>query len=151
VQVQHIDEKKVNWRDLKRHFQNKYLTKWYYDKKMKDVFEQKFGNMMIDEYKRRFLELMNYVPFIRDEQVNIQIYLSGLPSFISGNIQYDDPNKLEETIRHANCLYEKQRGRPTFQKAWEDKMKSKVDQRKKDDKPLFFRNTAQEIQLPRSP
>jgi hypothetical protein len=27
VQVQHIDEKKVTWRDFKRYFQNKYLTK----------------------------------------------------------------------------------------------------------------------------
>jgi hypothetical protein len=31
VQVQQIDEKKVSWRDFKIHFQNKYLTKRYYD------------------------------------------------------------------------------------------------------------------------
>jgi hypothetical protein len=69
--------------------------------------------------------------------------LSGLPSFISDKIQYDDPNMLEETIRHSKCLYEKQRGRLTFQKAWEDKMKTKVEQRKKGAKPPFFRNTMQ--------
>jgi ABC-type tungstate transport system permease subunit len=40
---------------------------------------------------------------------------------------------LEETIRHAKCLYDQQRGRQTFQKAWEDKMKSKVEHRKKGD------------------
>jgi hypothetical protein len=48
--------------------------------------------------------------------VNFQRYLSGFPSFISDKMQYDDPNKLEETIRHAKCIYEQERGRPTFQK-----------------------------------
>jgi hypothetical protein len=93
-------------------------------------FELKLGSMTIDEYKRRFLELLKYVSFIKDEQVKIQRYLSGLPSFISDKIQYDDPKTLEETIRRAKCLYEQRRGRPAFQQAWEDKMKSKVEQRK---------------------
>jgi hypothetical protein len=28
MQLQHIDEKKVTWREFKRYFQKKYLTKW---------------------------------------------------------------------------------------------------------------------------
>jgi hypothetical protein len=83
------------------------------------------------------------VSFIKDEQVKIQRYLSGLPSFISDKIQYDDPKTLEETIRRAKCSMINKRGRPTFQKAWEEKMKRKVEQRKKGTKPPFFRNTAQ--------
>jgi hypothetical protein len=126
VQVQHIDEKKVTWREFKRYFEKKYLTKRYYDRKMKEFFELKLGSMTIDEYERRFLELLKYVPFIKDEHMKIQRYSSGLPSFISDKTQYDDPKTLEETIRRAKCLYDQQRGRPNFQKAWEDKMKSKV-------------------------
>jgi hypothetical protein len=53
----------------------------------------------IDEYERRFLELLKYVSFIKDETIKIQMYLSGFPSFISEKIQYDDPKTLEETIR----------------------------------------------------
>jgi hypothetical protein len=148
VQVQHIDENKVTWREFKRYFQNKYLTKRYYDKKMKELFELNLGSMVIDEYERRFLDLLKYVAFIKDEKVKIQRHLSGFPSFISDKVQYDDPKTLEETIRHTKCLYEYKRGRPNFQKAWEDKMKSKVDkmkskveQSKKGTKPLFFINT----------
>jgi hypothetical protein len=55
--------------------------------------------MTIDEYERRFLELLKYVSFIKDETVKIQRYFSGFPSFISDKMQYDDPNTLEETIR----------------------------------------------------
>jgi hypothetical protein len=71
LQVQHIDEKKVTWREFKRYFQKKYLTKQYYDKKMKEFFEIKLGSMTIYEYERRFLEMLKYVAFIKDEQVKI--------------------------------------------------------------------------------
>jgi hypothetical protein len=73
---------------------------------MKEFSELKLGSMTIDEYERRFLELMKYVSFIKDETVKIQRYLSGLSSFISDKIQYDDPKTLEETIRRAKFLYD---------------------------------------------
>ena len=59
--------------------------------------------------------------------MNIQRYLSGMPSFISSKIQYDDPKTLEETIRRAKCLYDKHRGRPNLQKTWEEKNISKME------------------------
>jgi hypothetical protein len=66
---------------------------------MKELFELKLRSMTIDEYERRFLELLKYVSFIKDETINIQRYLCGFPSFINEKIQYDDPETLEETIR----------------------------------------------------
>jgi hypothetical protein len=127
VQIQHIIEKSVTWREFKKYFENKYLTKRYYDTKMKEFFELKLGSMTIDEYERRFLELLKYVSFIKDETVKIQRYLSGLPSFVSDKIQYNDPNTLEETIRRAKCLYDQLKARPSFQKAWEDNKKFNMD------------------------
>ena len=67
MQVKHIDERKVTWREYKRYFQNKYLTKCYYDRKMKEFFELKIESMNIHEYERVFLELLNYFYFIKDE------------------------------------------------------------------------------------
>jgi hypothetical protein len=55
------------------------------------------------------LELLKYVPFIRDEAVKIQKYLSGLPRTIGDKIQYDDPNTMEDTIRRAKFLFEQER------------------------------------------
>jgi hypothetical protein len=72
------------------------------------------GSMSIDEYERRFLELLKYVSFIKYEIINIQRYLSGLPPSISEKIQYDDPKTLEETIRRVKCLYDQQKARPNF-------------------------------------
>ena len=68
------------------YFKNKYLTKMYYDRKMKEFFEIKMGSMTIDEYEQRFLELMKYVPFIKDDTIKIHRYLNGMPSFITDKI-----------------------------------------------------------------
>jgi hypothetical protein len=141
VQVQHIKEKEVTWKELKRYFEKKYLTKIYYDRKMKEFFELKLGSMTIDEYERSFLELLKYVPFIKDEDVKIQRYLSGLPPSIGDKIQYDDPKTMEETIRREKCLYEQWREKPIFQKAWDNQKRFKKEQRKKGRKPSFFRNS----------
>jgi hypothetical protein len=86
VQVQHIKERNVTWKEFKNYFEKKYITKRYYDRKMKEFFELKLGSMSIDEYERRFLELLKYVPFIKDEIAKIQRYLSGLPPSIGDNI-----------------------------------------------------------------
>jgi hypothetical protein len=128
VQVQHIREKEVTWKEFKRYFEKKYLTKRYYDRKM-EFFELKLGSMTIDEYERNFLELLKYVPFIKDEAVKIQRYLSGLPPSMSDKIQYDDPKTMEETIRKEKCLYEQQGEKPILQKVWEDQRKFKKEQR----------------------
>ena len=136
--------------EFKRYFQNKYLTKRYYDKKM-EFFEINLGSMTIDEYERRVLELVKYVSFIKDDTVKIQRYLSGFPSFIGEKIQYDDPKTLEDTIRRAKCLFDQQKVRPTFQKAWEDNKKFKMNQRKKGSKPPFFGNNPQGQQMPKEP
>ena len=77
--------------------------------------------------------------------------MSGLPSFISEKIKYDDPKTLEETIRRDKCLYDQLNTRPYFQKAWEDNKKFNMDQRKKGDKPPFFINNPQGQQTPRDP
>jgi hypothetical protein len=81
---------------------------------MKELFELNLGSMTKDEYERRFLNLLKYVSFIKEEPVNIQRYLSGFPSFISDKIQYDDPKTLEETIRQDKYLYDQHKGRLTF-------------------------------------
>jgi hypothetical protein len=123
VQVQHIREKYITWKEFKRYFEKKYLTKRYYDKKMKEFFELKLGSITIDEYERSFLEPLKYVSFIKDETFKIQRYLSGLPPSIGDKNQYDDPKTMEETIRREKFLYEQQRERATFQKSWDDQKK----------------------------
>jgi hypothetical protein len=107
---------------------------------MQEFFELRLGSMTMTEYENKFLGLLKYVGFIKDEKVKIQRFLSGLPSFYKEKIQYDEPRTLTETIRKAKYLYEKGKGRESLQKYWKDKKKEKSDQRRKGFKPPFNRN-----------
>jgi hypothetical protein len=105
-QGNNLDEKRISWRKFKRYFVEKYMSEKFYEIKMKEFFEIKLGSMKMDEYEKRFFELVKYVDFIKDEKVKIQRFLIGLPSFYSYKIQYDNPNTLEETLRRARNIYE---------------------------------------------
>jgi hypothetical protein len=107
---------------------------------MKDFFELKLGSMKMDECEKRFFELLMYVGFIKDEKFKIQIFLSGLLSFYSEKIHYDNLRTLEEAIRISKHLYKQTRGRSVFQKAWNGKRKGKKEKMQKGFKPPFFKN-----------
>jgi hypothetical protein len=44
----------------------------YFDGKTKDFYELKLGKLTIDGYINKFLELIRYEPYIKDEKVNMQ-------------------------------------------------------------------------------
>jgi len=111
---------------------------------MKAFFKLKLGIMIMEECEKRFLELLKYVDFIKEVKVKIKRFLNGLPSLYSEKIQYDNPKTLEETIRRERNIYEERKGRPFFQKAWNDKLKGKKDQTHKGFNPPFFINKSQE-------
>jgi hypothetical protein len=93
--VNNIDDNRISWWKFKKYFQNKYLSGHYYDKNMKEFFELKLGSRAMDEYERRFLELLKYVGFIKDDKLKIKILLSGIPSFYSDKIHFDEPRTLK--------------------------------------------------------
>ena len=55
----------------------------------------------MEEYANKFLELLMYVRYIRDDKVKIQLFLSGLPQSYKERIDFDEPRTLEEAIRKA--------------------------------------------------
>jgi hypothetical protein len=56
------------------------------------------GHLLIDEFVNKFLELMRYVPYIKDEKVKMEWFISGLPKTYLDRIEFDEPNTLEETF-----------------------------------------------------
>ena len=88
---------------------------------MKDFFDLWLGNMTMDEYVKKFLDLMRYVAYINEEKIKIQRFLSGLLSFYKDQIQYDEPKTLEVAIRKAKHMYEQSKGKTDFRRFWKDK------------------------------
>jgi hypothetical protein len=141
-QVEHINESRITWKQLRKYFQKEYLSEHFYDKKMQDFFELRLGSMTMAEYENNFVEMLKYVGFIKYEKVKIQRFLSGFPSFYKENIQYDEPRTLIESISKDKYLYEQGKGRESMKKYWKDKNQEKYEQRRKGFKPPFNINSS---------
>ena len=59
------------------------------------------GQLTIEEYINKFLELIRYVPYIKDEKLKVQQFISGLPQSYWNKIEFDEPRTLEDTIWKA--------------------------------------------------
>ena len=85
----------------------------------------------MEEYANKFLELLRYVRYIRDEKVKVQRFLSGLLQAYRDRIEFYEARTLEEAIRKAKYCYEQRKGKLDYHNAWKDKKNQKFDQRKK--------------------
>jgi hypothetical protein len=83
---------------------------------MQDLFELRLGSMTMEKYENKFLGLLKYVGFIKDEKVKVHRFLSGFPSFYKEKIQYYELRTLTETIRKDKSLYKQGKGRESLQK-----------------------------------
>jgi len=64
------------------------------------------GSMTDDEYTSNLLELLRYVPYLKEERAKIQIFVSGLPVAFKDRIEFDEPRSLAEAIRNLKNCYE---------------------------------------------
>ena len=80
--------------------------KQYYEEKAKEFYELRLGAMTMKELCSKFLSLLRYVPYIIDEKLKIQHFLSCLPLMFKERIKYDNPKSLEEAMRKENLCYD---------------------------------------------
>jgi hypothetical protein len=96
--VKGIHEEDLSWEWFEKYFRKKYLPEKYFDEKTKEFYELKLGKLTIEEYVSKFLELLRYVPYIKEEKEKVQRFISGLPKGYQNRIEFDEPKTLEDTI-----------------------------------------------------
>ena len=71
--------------------------------------------MTMEDLINKFLDLLRFVPYIKEEKVKVQRFLSCLPQVYKDRIEFDNPKSLDEVLRKARLCYEqyKQRSDPT--------------------------------------
>ena len=69
--VKKINERKIALKQFKKYFKKKYLSVRYYDDKIKYFHEMNLRQLTMEEYTNKFLELLSYVRYIRDDKVKI--------------------------------------------------------------------------------
>ena len=70
----------MTWSEFERLFRKNYLPERYYDDRVKEFYKLQMGSMLYDEHTSKFLEILRYVPYLKDEKVKIQRFVSGLPT-----------------------------------------------------------------------
>jgi len=69
--VRGIQEDELTWSEFERLFKKNYIPQRYYDDRAKEFYELKMGYMTDEEYTRRFLEFLRYVPYLTEEKEKI--------------------------------------------------------------------------------
>ena len=69
----------------------------------------RLGQLTMEEYANKFLQLLRYVRYIKDEKVKIQHFLSGLPQSYKDRIEFYEPRTLEEAIEKLGIATRKAR------------------------------------------
>ena len=62
--------------------------------------------MTMDAFINIFLDLLHYVPYIKEEKVMIQEFLGCLPPSFRDMIEFDKPKNLDTTLHKARLYYE---------------------------------------------
>jgi hypothetical protein len=96
--VKGVHEEDLSWKQFEKYFWKKYLSEKYFDEKAKEFYELKLGQITIEEYVNKFLNLLRYVPYIKEEKAKVQRFISGLPKEYRNRIKFDEPKALEDTM-----------------------------------------------------
>jgi hypothetical protein len=120
-----VREEDLSWKQFEKYFQKKCLSEIYFDEKAKEFYELKLGQLTMEEYVNKLLELLRYVPYIKAEKVKAQCFISGLPKEYQNRIEFDEPKTLEDTIRKATCCHEQYGPRAESRGDWKQKSGSR--------------------------
>jgi hypothetical protein len=74
-----LKEKRMEWSDFKKQFKKQYLSESFYERKTKEFYELRLIQMAMEDPINKFLELIRFVPYIWEDKVKIQRFLSCLP------------------------------------------------------------------------
>ena len=98
--------KEIIWINFYRIFQEKYMYEIFIKRKVKEFHELNMGSMTMDSFINRFLDLLHYVPCIKDKNVKIQHFSGCLPPNFRERIEFDMPKTIDTTLHKAILCYE---------------------------------------------
>ena len=106
----------------------------------KELYELKLGQMTMEDLINKFLDLLRFVPYIKEEKVKVRQFLSCLPQPYKNYIEFYNPKTLDEVLRKERICFEQYKQRNDISKVWNDKKEEKFSQQKKGFRPPPFRN-----------
>jgi hypothetical protein len=60
----------------------------------------------MEDLINKFMKLLRFIPYIREDKVKIQRFLSCLPQAYWDRIEFDSPKSLSEAFRKERMCYD---------------------------------------------
>lgn len=76
------------------------------------------GQLASDEYVTKFLELLRYAPYLKDEKAKIHRFITGLPMAFIDKIKFLEPQTLKDDINKLGHCYEQPKHRTKNRSNW---------------------------------
>ena len=86
----------------------------------------------MEYFFNKFIEMIRYAPYLKDEKIKIQQFLSYLSYPYRNRIEYDYPTTLGGTIRKDKCCNEQYMNKTKHLKNYKEKKKGKWSREEKD-------------------
>ena len=115
------------------------MSKKFFDRKVKELHKLHMGSMTMDAFINRFLDMLHYVPYIKDEKVKIQQFIGCLPPKFRERIEFNMPKTLDTTLHKARIYYEHGKLRQENMNKNKDKSKNFSDNHKPGFNPPPYR------------
>jgi len=104
--VRGVSEQNITWEKFQKCFKERYLTKRFYNEKVREFHDLRMGQQTMDKFITRFTSLLRYVPYIREETTKVQRFVSSLPLNMNERIEFGNPKTMDEVIRKAIICYQ---------------------------------------------
>ena len=75
---QGLKQNNLEWSEFKKLFKKQCFSESYYEWKTKEFYELKLGKMAMEDLSKKFRYLFQFVPYIKEEKVKVQWFLSCL-------------------------------------------------------------------------
>ena len=85
------------------------MSESYYERKAKEFYELNLIQMNIKDLINIFLNLLRFVPYIKEEKMNLKSFLSFLSQYYKDRIEFSNPKTLDEALRKARLCFELQK------------------------------------------
>ena len=82
------------------------MSERFFDHNVKEFHELCMGSMTVDAFINILLYLLHYVPYIKEEKVNIQQFLGRLPASFRDMIEFNKPKTLDTALHKSRLCYE---------------------------------------------
>ena len=100
--------------------------------------------MNIEDLINKFMDMLWFVSYIKEENVKIQRFLSCLSQHYKDRIEFENPKTLHKFLIKERLCFEKYKQRN--EQVWKDKERENFNHRKKGFQPSPFRNVTRNLQ-----